>query len=83
MVSALKESSISEPGKSTVLRQLITAIKSQNTIISLVNFITSEATLLFLYHQLNDVRTFNLYLPSEITDMGLGQKLKLLNTTTK
>jgi hypothetical protein len=29
------------------------------------------------------VRTFNLYLPSEITDMGLGQKLKLLNTTTK
>jgi hypothetical protein len=48
-----------------------------------VNFITSEATLLFLYHQLNDVRTFNLYLPSEITDMGLGQKLKLLNTTTK
>jgi hypothetical protein len=72
-----------EPGKSTVLRQPITAKKSQNAIISLVNFITSEATLLFLYHQLNDVRTFNLYLPSEITDMGLGQKLKLLNITTK
>ena len=83
MVSAEKESSILELGKSTVLRQPITAIKSQNAIISLVNFITSEATLLFLYHQLNDVRTFNLYLPSEITDMGLGQKLKLLNTTTK
>lgn len=83
MVSAEKESSILEPGKSKVLRQPITAIKSQNTIISFVNFITSEATLLFLYHQLNDVRTFNLYLPSEITDMGLGQKLKLLNTTTK
>lgn len=83
MVSAEKESSILEPGKSTVLRQPITAIKSQSAIISLVNFITSEATLLFLYHQLNDVRTFNLYLPSETTDMGLGQKLKLLNTTTK
>lgn len=83
MVSAEKESSILELGKSTVLRQPITAIKSQNAIISLVNFITSEATLLFLYHQLNDVRTFNLYLPSEISDMGLGQKLKLLNTTTK
>ena len=83
MVSAEKESSILELGKSTVLRQPITAIKSQNAIISLVNFITSEATLLFLYHQLNDVRTFNLYLPSETTDMGLGQKLKLLNTTTK
>ena len=83
MVSAEKESSILELGKSTVLRQPITAIKSQNAIISLVNFITSEATLLFLYHQLNDVRTFNLYLPSEITDMGLGQKLTLLNTITK
>lgn len=83
MVSAEKESSILVPGKSMELRQPITAVKSQNAIISFVNFITSEATLLFLYHQLNDVRTFNLYLPSEITDMGLGQKLKLLNTTTK